>query len=84
MTGKTDYSKLLEPMTAREHVTRFDPHLFDLFTEKAATVAAEYGLPPSPAGVYPRVVWDMALRYVPAYKPCSEGLRPIERYYAGE
>jgi hypothetical protein len=74
-----DYSTLLEPMTAREHILRFNPHIVALLphpdralredTTRAAAIAAEYGLPPSKTGTYPRVVWDMANHYLPAYEP---------------
>jgi hypothetical protein len=74
-----DYSALLEPMTAREHMLRFNPHILALLpdpdralrddTARAAAIAAEYGLPPSKTGTYPRVVWDMANHYLPAYQP---------------
>jgi hypothetical protein len=70
-----DYSTLLGPMTAREHVLRFNPRILELFpdpdtalrkdTARAAAIAAEYGLPQSTTGTYPRVVWDIANHYVP-------------------
>lgn len=62
-----DYSRLLELMTAREYVARHEPHLFETFpdteaalredTEAARSVAAEFGIPPSPSGIYPFIIW---------------------------
>jgi len=79
----SDYSALLEPMTAREHMLRFNPTVLELLpdpdsalradTVRAAAIAAEYGLPPSSTGTYPRVVWDMANHYLPAYELGAAG-----------
>ena len=78
-----DYSTLLEPMTAREHMLRFNPNILELFpdpesalredTARAAAIAAEYGVPPSSTGTYPRVIWDMANHYLPAYELGAAG-----------
>jgi hypothetical protein len=62
---------LLEPMTAQEYLSRFEPgmlaHLQDPAaalqedTQKAASLAAPYGLTSS-SGLFPRVVWDLIYR----------------------
>jgi hypothetical protein len=64
-------NELLEPMTAHEYLSRFEPgvlaHVPDPATalqedtEKAATIAAPYGLKSS-NGLFPRVVWDLIYR----------------------
>jgi hypothetical protein len=60
---------LSEPMTAREYRTRYEPgtleHLTDPDavlkeeTERAALIAIQRGLKPSPSGTYPLVVWSL-------------------------
>jgi hypothetical protein len=62
---------LLEPMTAHEYLSRFEPAVLALFqdpaaalqedTLKAASLAAPYGLSSS-NGLFPRVVWDLIYR----------------------
>jgi CubicO group peptidase (beta-lactamase class C family) len=69
-TRATDYSKLLETMTARAYAERYEAHLLNLLpdpdtafredTERAARVAAGYGLPPAVDGQWPLVIWDLA------------------------
>jgi hypothetical protein len=61
-------AQLLEPMTAREYLSRFAPGTRGLLSEpdsalqegeqRAAAIAAPYGFKPS-AGRYPRVIWDL-------------------------
>jgi hypothetical protein len=61
-------AQLLEPMTAREYLSRFGSGTHGLLSEpdsalqegeqRAAAIAAPYGLKPS-AGRYPRVIWDL-------------------------
>ena len=61
-------AQLLEPMTAREYLSRFGPGTHGLLSEpdralqegeqRAAAIAAPYGFKPS-AGRYPRVIWDL-------------------------
>jgi hypothetical protein len=70
MNTATTYSRLLELLTARDYTERHGPHLLDLLpdpdaafredTEAAKAVAAEYGIPPSPTGQYPFVIWTIA------------------------
>jgi hypothetical protein len=84
MSTTTDaFAPLLEPMTAKEFLCRFDPPLLKTFvdtetalqeiTANAAAIIAEYGPAPSPSGTYPRVVWDMAFYWVPAYRARPAG-----------
>jgi hypothetical protein len=64
-------AQLLEPMTAHEYLRRYDPAVLVDFpdpatalqedTEKAASLAAPYGLKSS-NGLFPRVVWDLIYR----------------------
>jgi hypothetical protein len=64
-------TQLLEPMTAHEYLSRFEPGVLALFedpataldedTQKAASIAAPYGLKSS-NGLFPRVVWDLVYR----------------------
>jgi hypothetical protein len=64
-------AQLLEPMTAHEYLSRFEPGVLAHFpdpamalqedTQKAASIAAPYGLKPS-NGLFPRVVWDLIYR----------------------
>jgi hypothetical protein len=61
-------AQLLEPMTAREYLRRFEPGVLAQLqdpavaleedTQKAASIAAPYGLKSS-NGLFPRVVWDL-------------------------
>jgi hypothetical protein len=61
-------AQLLEPMTAREYLSRFVPAMpgsllrpnsaLQEIEQRAATIAAPYGLNSS-GGRYPRVVWDL-------------------------
>jgi hypothetical protein len=64
-------TQLLEPMTAHEYLSRFEPGVLARFqdpattlqqdTQKAASIAAPYGLRSS-NGLFPRVVWDLVYR----------------------
>ena len=61
-------AQLLEPMTAREYLSRFEPGILGLLSEsnaalqadekRAATLVAPYGLKPTD-GRYPRVVREL-------------------------
>jgi hypothetical protein len=66
-----DYAELLVPMTAREYVSRYEPHLLNQCpedveltlqcdTDQATAVASKYNIQPAADGRLPRVIWDIA------------------------
>lgn len=74
-TAANDPAKQFQPMTAYEFLVRYEPRKLELLPEpdtalqedeqRAAAIAARYGLKPASGGRYPAAIWERVYRFQP-------------------